>query len=260
MQATRKITEIVVRDRIRADCGDVSSLAESMRRLGMLQPIVVNGRNELVAGGRRLTAAKSLGWKEVPVCVADNLGTASLALAAERDENTERQPLKPSELVALGKRLEDLLRPEAEARKAATLKQNAGEGRSGKLPERESAGDTRDKVAAALNVSGKTYEKAKAVVDAAKADPELKPVVEEMDRTGKVDPAYRKVKAGQHEVPNASNTTAEARKPVATKPRPLGVGTRIANEAINLLQQIPIDDPLRGMGFQIVRNYLDHNG
>jgi hypothetical protein len=40
-----------------------------------------------------------------------------------------------------------------------------------------------------------TYDRAKKVVEAAEEDPEtFGPIQEEMDRTGKVEPAYRKVK------------------------------------------------------------------
>jgi hypothetical protein len=43
-------------------------------------------------------------------------------------------------------------------------------------------------------MSGRTYEKAKAVVAAAEREPtRFGPVAEEMDPSGKVDPAYRKV-------------------------------------------------------------------
>jgi hypothetical protein len=64
---------------------------------------------------------------------------------------------------------------------------------SGKLPELEQ-GNTRDKVAAQLGISGRTYEKARAVVEAAAAEPErFGPLVEEMDSTGKVSGAHRKL-------------------------------------------------------------------
>jgi hypothetical protein len=55
-------------------------------------------------------------------------------------------------------------------------------------------GKTMDRVGAAVGMSGKTFEKAKAVVEAAEENPDaFAPVVAEMDRTGKVDPAYKKV-------------------------------------------------------------------
>jgi len=48
-------------------------------------------------------------------------------------------------------------------------------------------------------MSRPTYEKAKALVKAAEADAEkYAPLVEEMDRTGKVDPAYQKLRMGVH--------------------------------------------------------------
>jgi N6-adenosine-specific RNA methylase IME4 len=69
----------------------------------------------------------------------------------------------------------------------------AHEGRPGKLPERQT-GDSRDKVAVQLGVSGRTYEKARAVVEAAHTEPErFGALVEQMDRTGKVTGAFRQL-------------------------------------------------------------------
>src|SRR5262249_45278197 len=51
------------------------------------------------------------------------------------------------------------------------------------------------KVAAAVGVSGRTYDKMKAVVDAALADPEkYGDLPFQMDETGKVQPAYQEMK------------------------------------------------------------------
>jgi hypothetical protein len=55
-------------------------------------------------------------------------------------------------------------------------------------------GRTRDKLAQVVSdISGQTLVKAEVVVAAAAANPALIPVREEMDRTGKVDPAYKAV-------------------------------------------------------------------
>jgi len=64
----------------------------------------------------------------------------------------------------------------------------------GKLPqskeETKVKGKTRDKVAKAMGTSGRTLEKMEELVDAAKKEPEkYKPLVEKMDKTGKVDGA-----------------------------------------------------------------------
>lgn len=62
--------------------------------------------------------------------------------------------------MSIGKALEKLERPRAEER------MKAGPASSGKFPE-DKPGETRDKVAAALGMSGRTYEKAKVVMAAA---------------------------------------------------------------------------------------------
>jgi hypothetical protein len=192
---TVDIGKIIVGPRHRRDLGDVASLAKSIAAVGLLHPLVVTSDLRLVAGRRRLEAVRQLGWDKVTVSITDCFDDALAALLAERDENQQRQPLRPSEAAALGEALEELERAEAKKRKAQAKDRPRGEKAApvspGNLPEEK--GDTRDRVAAAVGMSGKTYEKAKRVVEAAEADPTLKPVVEEMDRTGKVDPAYRMI-------------------------------------------------------------------
>ena len=68
---------------------------------GLLQPVVVRrvkDRYELVAGERRLQAAKRAGWTDVPVNVieADDRRTAELAIV----ENLHRKDLNPLEKAA----------------------------------------------------------------------------------------------------------------------------------------------------------------
>jgi hypothetical protein len=63
------------------------------------------------------------------------------------------------------------------------------------LDEHTNVGRTDEKAAQAVGMGKNTYRKAKVVIEAAEKNPGLTPVVEEMDRTGKVDPAYRKIKA-----------------------------------------------------------------
>src|SRR5215831_15235654 len=66
-----QINDIVVGTRHRKDMGDVDGLAASMAELGLLHPIVVRPDGVLVAGERRLRAAKMLGWTEIPVNIID---------------------------------------------------------------------------------------------------------------------------------------------------------------------------------------------
>jgi ParB family transcriptional regulator, chromosome partitioning protein len=95
------IANVLVKDRHRSDLGDLESLAASFRELGQLQPIVVSADYLLIAGGRRLAAAKSLGWTEIEAKIANDLTSTADLLRAERDENTCRKAFAPTEEYSL---------------------------------------------------------------------------------------------------------------------------------------------------------------
>jgi ParB family chromosome partitioning protein len=60
----------VDRNRLRRDLGDVKGLAKNIAVVGgLFHPIVVTVDGKLMAGARRLAAAKYLGWKEIPVTI-----------------------------------------------------------------------------------------------------------------------------------------------------------------------------------------------
>jgi N6-adenosine-specific RNA methylase IME4/ParB-like chromosome segregation protein Spo0J len=227
------VTEIIVGNRHRRALGDIDALAASIRDVGLLQPLVLTPDHRLVAGARRLAAVKALGWVKVPVRVAEGLDDAVLLLRAERDENTCRKDFTPSEAVDISEALEELEREAAEKRKRAT-QAKPGEGKvggqsaapnaprsepgeeqasgAGKLPAPEK-GDTRDRVAEAVGMSGRTYEKAKAVVEAARKNPEkYGKLKEQMDRSGKVNGAFKRLQVARK---------AEA---IAAEPPPLPKG------------------------------------
>lgn len=93
---TVPIASIAIGERDRADMGDITALADSIKVVGLLHPVVVTEALTLVAGGRRLEATRRLGWTEVPVTVVD-LTTVADALRAECDENVQRKPLNAIE-------------------------------------------------------------------------------------------------------------------------------------------------------------------
>lgn len=66
-----RVDEITVGERQRKDLGDIDGLAASIQDLGLLHPVVVDQRNRLVAGGRRLAAVKKLGWERIPANIVD---------------------------------------------------------------------------------------------------------------------------------------------------------------------------------------------
>ncbi len=90
------IKDIAVGERRREDYGDVAGLAESIERYGLIQPVVLDGENRLVAGGRRLQAVKSLGWSEIDARSMGELTEAELR-KIEAEENLRRKDLTPYE-------------------------------------------------------------------------------------------------------------------------------------------------------------------
>jgi ParB family chromosome partitioning protein len=107
-----KIDRIIVENRFRQDLGDIDGLAQSIRELGLLHPIVVQPDGRLIAGQRRLEACKQLGWTEIPVHVV----SLDDVLQGELQENTRRKDFTPTELVAIFRALADRERQEAEQR------------------------------------------------------------------------------------------------------------------------------------------------
>lgn len=191
------LRKITVGARARRDMGDLAALADSIREVGLLHPIVVTAEGRLIAGARRLAALKRLGWDEVPVTVARSLTTTKSVLRAEQDENTCRKDFTPEEAVHLGRQIEGVVRPLAEAaERAGRPKKPAQVAQPSERP--EPVGRVADVAAAGVGMGTRTYEKAKKVVEAAEADPDpvvravAKTAVEDMNRTGKVDgPAKR---------------------------------------------------------------------
>lgn len=104
------IDRIKVKRRVRKDAGDIDALAASMSAHGLLHPIVLGRRNELIAGGRRLAAAKKLGWKTINAVVVDIPDKAG-KLELELEENVQRAALSYVELEEGYARLERMRRP-----------------------------------------------------------------------------------------------------------------------------------------------------
>jgi ParB family chromosome partitioning protein len=91
------IDDIKVRHRIRKDLGDLTALKDSMNRYGLMSPITVTADHELIAGGRRLEAAKELGWGSI-AAVELTPADAAARVEMELEENNQRAPFSPEEL------------------------------------------------------------------------------------------------------------------------------------------------------------------
>ncbi|MDE2092364.1 MAG: ParB/RepB/Spo0J family partition protein [Burkholderiales bacterium] len=95
--------------RTRMDEGSLYELAESIKAQGVMQPILVRPvgphRYEIIAGERRVRAARLAGLDDVPVLVKDVPDEAAAAMALI--ENIQREDLNPLEEAQGLKRLTD---------------------------------------------------------------------------------------------------------------------------------------------------------
>lgn len=180
------ITDIKIGERHRKDLGDINALAKSINAVGLLQPVVLTPDLELVAGHRRIEALKRLGLAEVPARVLE-LSPVEL-LQAEHDENEIRKNFTPSELVAIGRTIESGVAKAARERIGTRTDLHDGPGTM-------KFGSTQDIVGKAVGMGGSTYHRAKSVVEAAESDPDtFGDLVDQMDETGSVRPAYTEMK------------------------------------------------------------------
>ena len=103
------LTEVPVKqitphpDNIRRDATADPELIASVKEQGILQPlgvIAVGKKYQLIAGHRRLNAAKKAGLDQVPVIVLDHLDTRAKQIEAMLVENGRRQDLSAVEEAA----------------------------------------------------------------------------------------------------------------------------------------------------------------
>jgi ParB family chromosome partitioning protein len=93
---------------------NVEMLKKSIETVGLINPIVLNQNKELIAGGRRFTAMKELGFTEVPTITVDKSELEQELISI--DENLVRKDLTNIELeasLARGRELYETLYPDA---------------------------------------------------------------------------------------------------------------------------------------------------
>ena len=90
---------------------NIGELAESIKNLGIVQPITVrkvdNDKFQLIAGERRLRASKKIGLKTIPSFIKNSNEEEMLEIALV--ENIQRKDLDPIEIALSVKRLIDEL-------------------------------------------------------------------------------------------------------------------------------------------------------
>lgn len=162
-----KISEIKIGPRIRKELGDLKPLIKSIDEYGLLQPICLRERDDMLLDGlRRIEALKLLDIEEIPDSWVHRIPIDRI-MRGELDANTIRKDFTVSERVVA---IETVLRDEKEkARKRQGLRTDLG------LSENISEcdwGEAKDKAVKRFGWSRPTFEKARTIRDAARQNPE----------------------------------------------------------------------------------------
>lgn len=204
------LDRIVISDRCRADIGDLESLMTSIQEIGLLHPVVLTSDYRLVAGERRYRAFQRLGRSSIAAHVCPALDEALKLAEAERDENTCREPLSPSEALAQSRKLEKLYEEEAAQRRQEGNRAGgkaAGRGRPKDrsretFPQPKEGSRTKARSASGTGYSYKTLAKVEEIERAAEKDPEtFGPLAESLKKKGcrpdGVHKQYKRLKAAK---------------------------------------------------------------
>jgi ParB family chromosome partitioning protein len=209
IELDRAIDSIIVGMRHRKDPGDLAKLAESIDRMGLLQPITITPDGVLVCGWRRLEAVRRLGWKSMKVWVRSGISDKLNALLAQQDDNELHKPLNELEKASLYRELKAIRAEEAEVRMQAT--QFGGDaGVSGHAPGAQPGETGAARLQAAMAITGKasynTHERVCALMDWASrkaTPPEVRAMASEalhkIENGEPVKPLYLQVKAAYDE-------------------------------------------------------------
>lgn len=112
--SVRRIADLKLDNEYLRTDTDVTSLKKSIESIGLIHPVTINQDDELLAGARRVQAAKELGWDEIPVHVVDRDALVQELISI--DENLVRTPLTALELETClnrGREIYEELHPEA---------------------------------------------------------------------------------------------------------------------------------------------------
>lgn len=101
------LKDVIVGDRFRKEYPDIDKLAESIRKFGIIEPIVIDENNNLIAGERRYKAHQLLKKEDIEVRYMKEL-TGIEKKEVELEENIQRQAFTWQEEVTAKKQLHEL--------------------------------------------------------------------------------------------------------------------------------------------------------
>jgi N6-adenosine-specific RNA methylase IME4/ParB-like chromosome segregation protein Spo0J len=179
------IAQIRIGKRFRKDLGNIGELAESIEDVGLLHPVVIDNEANLIAGYRRIMAAKKLGWRKIE-CKIISLDENRYG---EIEENQNRKDFTASEIADIAEWVESHKKPGRPAKW----------GESPQLPH----GRTHEVVAKITGVSDNTVKKIKKIKEAADKQPQkYAHILERLDsKKLSVDTAHRIVTCEERNLP-----------------------------------------------------------
>lgn len=91
------IEKVIIQDRVREEYGDMETLKSSIRKYGLLNPIIIDGEYRLIAGGRRLKAVRDLGFSTIEASILDEPNNL-VKFDLEMQENLVRKDFTEQEI------------------------------------------------------------------------------------------------------------------------------------------------------------------
>lgn len=159
-----KLTEIK-ETQPRRDHGSIEDLKQSIKEVGLINPITINQNKKLIAGRRRYQAVKELGWEEVEYRIL-NSENELFDFKVAIEENLKRKPLTDLENANAIKEYDELKR-KLEGEKLAGgkggVRHTMADGR----------GWTQEQTAKDLGISRQAVSKAIDIAKAVEEKPEL---------------------------------------------------------------------------------------
>ena len=108
------ISDITVNNKYLRVNTDVDTLVESIENIGLINPLIINAKSQLIAGGRRYSALKKMGRSEVPFIMVDEGDLKEELISI--DENLVRKNLTDLEFencLRRGKEIFEKLNPDS---------------------------------------------------------------------------------------------------------------------------------------------------
>src|SRR5262249_38167042 len=196
-----EIAKVVVSEG-RRPLRDVKELAESMREIGLLNPITLTDDYRLIAGYHRLAAAKHLGWWMIEANIVALEGLK--AELAEIDENLIRNELtvlERAEHLKRRKEVYEALYPEATAGQSKARGMNRALGHNvSKIISPTFTADTAKKTGVTRRTIQQDLQIATRLDEAVKAQIRATPLADdktELLRLARLEPAQQKRGAGE---------------------------------------------------------------